>query len=115
MLFACGNKTFDVPAVYEEQQEQADIYPDYKDIIVPENIAPINFMVDGMEGLVVTFEGKGNKLTVSGIDRIDIDTTQWRSLLKENAGAEVQVTVSPSGSGEGLADVFKSLVKINKE
>lgn len=100
ILFACDNKTFDVPAVYEDLQEQANIYPDYKDIVVPENIAPINFMMEEIEGLVVTFEGKGNTLAVSGIDRIDIDTAQWRTLLKENAGAEVKVTVYAMKTGK---------------
>ena len=93
ILTACKQKTFDVPATYEEKTEQANIYPDYKDIVIPENIAPLNFMAEGAQALVVTFEGEGTTLTASGIDRIDVDTTEWRALLKENAGGELKVTV----------------------
>ena len=82
-----------MPATYEEKTEQANIYPDYKDIVIPENIAPLNFMAEGAQALVVTFEGEGTTLTASGIDRIDVDTTEWRALLKENASGELKVTV----------------------
>lgn len=94
LLAACGQKSLDVPSSFEESGKQANIYPDYRDIVVPENIAPLNFMIEGMEGLVVTFEGKdGKAITASGIDRIDIDTTEWRNLLKGNSGAKIKVTV----------------------
>ena len=94
LLMACGQKKYDVPATYTESEEQANIYPDYKDITVPENIAPLNFMIEGVEGIVATLEGKdGNSIIVSGKDRIDIDSTEWRNLLKGNAGAEIKVTV----------------------
>ena len=100
ILIACKQKTFDVPATYEDKTEQANIYPDYKDIVIPENIAPMNFMIEGAEGLVATFEGKGACMTVSGQDRIDMDTTEWRALLKENAGGELKVTVYAMTEGK---------------
>ncbi|MBR4161036.1 MAG: PD40 domain-containing protein [Bacteroidaceae bacterium] len=94
LLISCGQKSFDVPAVYEERQEQANIYPDYKDVVIPENIAPMNFMVEGCNGMVAVFEGKdASTLTVSGVDRIDMDTTEWRNLLKANAHGNIKVTV----------------------
>lgn len=94
LMISCGQKSYDVPTVFEESGKQADIYPDYKDIVVPENIAPLNFMVEGVEGIAVTLEGKNGKvLTTSGADRIDMDTTEWRNLLKENAGGKIKVTV----------------------
>lgn len=94
MMAACGKSGSDIPSTYEERSTQADIYPDYKDITIPVNIAPLNFMTEGTEGLVVTLQGKdGQTLTASGTDRIDMDTTEWRSLLKENAGGRIDVTV----------------------
>lgn len=94
LLLACGQKTYEIPATYEESGKQANIYPDYKDIVIPENIAPMNFMIEGIEGLVVTLEGNNGKaMTVSGEDRIDMDTTEWKNLLKENTGGQIHVTV----------------------
>lgn len=101
LLTACGKTAFDVPSSYEERATQADIYPDYKDITIPINIAPLNFMTEGTEGLVVTLQGsKGEALTASGIDRIDMDTTQWRSLLQANAGGKINVTVYTMEGGK---------------
>lgn len=94
MAAACGKKAPELPASYEESREQAEIYPDYRDITVPENIAPLNFMMNGAEGLVVTWEGEdGETLTSGGTDRIDMDTTEWRDLLTANRGKEIKVTV----------------------
>lgn len=94
LLASCGKPAREIPASYEESGEQAGIYPDYKDITVPENIAPLNFMMKGKEGLVVTWEGEnGSTLTVSGTDRIDMDSTEWRNLMRENAGKDIRVTV----------------------
>ena len=100
LLIACGEKKYDVPTTYVQVQEQASIYPDYKDIVVPENIAPLNFMVDGAEGMVVTLEGNGITLTASGTDRIDMDSTEWRNLLKGNMGKEITVTVYTQMDGK---------------
>ena len=94
-MAACGKQTsYDVPASFEVRDIQAEIYPDYKDIVVPENIAPLNFMIEGAEGMVVTLQGNdGKDMTVSGADRIDMDSAEWRNLLKGNLGKEIKVTV----------------------
>ena len=94
MLISCGQKSYQVPTSFEERQAQANIYPDYKDITIPENIAPLNFMVEVVQGMVVVLKGQnGQELVASGIDRIDMDTTAWRALLKENAGGKLSVVV----------------------
>lgn len=101
LLTACEKNSFDVPSTYEERTTLANIYPDYKDITIPVNIAPLNFMTNGTEGLVVTLQGsKGKTLTASGLDRIDMDTTEWHSLLKENAGDRLDVTVYTMEGGK---------------
>jgi hypothetical protein len=57
-------------------------------------------MVDGAEGMVVTLEGNGITLTASGTDRIDMDSTEWRNLLKGNMGKEITVTVYTQKDGK---------------
>lgn len=100
LMIACGEKKYDVPTTFEQVKEQASIYPDYKDIVVPENIAPLNFMVENADGMVVTLKGKSNTLTTSGTDRIDFDTTEWRNLLKENIGEDITITVYTQKDGK---------------
>ncbi len=110
LCVACGKQTFDMPSTYEDRTTQADIYPDYKDITIPRNIAPLNFMTEGTEGLVVTMQGKhGEALTVSGTDRIDIDTAEWRRLLNTNAGEEIKVTVYTMNDNKWLRHAQHSL------
>ena len=44
-LFAACARQAEIPAESTPVNEAADIYPDYRDIVVPPNIAPLNFMV----------------------------------------------------------------------
>ena len=76
MLASC-TKVYEVPTEYTEVPEQAPVYPDYRDLFVPANIAPLNFMVKGADGLVVVFEGEaGEPLCTGGSDRIDVDSAE---------------------------------------
>lgn len=110
LLTACGKTSFEVPSTYEERTAQANIYPDYKDITIPVNIAPLNFMTDGTDGVVVTMQGKGGEtLIASGTDRIDVDTTEWRRLLKDNVGGEIAVTVYTMEDGKWFRHAPHSL------
>ena len=44
LLSGCKPKA-EVPTQFAETNTEATIYPDYKDIMVPPNIAPLNFLV----------------------------------------------------------------------
>ena len=91
-LSAC-TRSYDVPSHYVEVSEQAPIYPDYRDVCVPCNIAPLNFMIKGADGIVVVFEGEaGVPLCTGGTDRIDVDSVAWRDLLTANVGKDIRVT-----------------------
>ena len=101
ILIACSQKKYDIPSDFTESKAQANIYPDYKDITIPVNIAPLNFMMEGSEGLVAVYKGaNAQALTASGVDRIDVDTTEWRNLLKENIGKDIVVTVYSMQEGK---------------
>ncbi|MBR1467169.1 MAG: PD40 domain-containing protein [Bacteroidaceae bacterium] len=92
-ITAC-TKSYEVPTQYSDVEGQAPMYPDYKDVVIPQNIAPLNFIIKDAEGLVVVFEGdRGSCLTVSGEDRIDIDSAEWRNLLTAERGGEIKVSV----------------------
>ena len=58
-LFAACARQAEIPAESTPVNEAADIYPDYRDIVVPPNIAPLNFMVksEGDEYVAAVTDG----------------------------------------------------------
>ena len=74
------------------------IYPDYCDITIPENIAPLNFLLRGdCEAVEVkagetTINSKGNEV-VFGMD-------DWKELLSQYAGKQISITVTALIDGQ---------------
>ena len=74
------------------------IYPDYCDVTIPENIAPLNFLLRGdCEAVEVkvgetTNNSKGNEVV------FDID--DWKELLSQYAGKQISVTVTALIDGQ---------------
>jgi len=97
LLAACGKPTAQVPAQYAQLEERADIYPDYTDIVVPPNIAPLNFMVRDTlaDAFVAHLQGKGAELlAAAGADGvIQMDMSEWKKLLADSKGADIRVSV----------------------
>ena len=77
-------------------EEQPDIFPDYRDITVPCNIAPLNFMVRDAGRVQAEFSIDGNTaLRITGKEGIiDIPLKKWKSVLQEASGKAVRVDVS---------------------
>ena len=75
--------------------EEAPIYPDYKDVTVPANIAPMNFGVRGAEYMKAVGKVDGNEVfKASGEDRICLSQPEWQSVLKTASGKDIEITVS---------------------
>nr|MBP7471719.1 PD40 domain-containing protein [Prevotella sp.] len=68
------------------------IYPDYTDVTIPKNIAPLNFMMrDKVDGVAVYVNGDDYYSSDDGDVRFDIGT--WRELLSDNAGKKIEIKV----------------------
>lgn len=93
---ACSEKTLDVPTHYTEVQEPVSIYPDYKGVVVPPNIAPLNFLVrsPGRDYVAVLGNGK-EELVVSAqaSQTIQFDEAAWHRLLDTHRGDSLQMTI----------------------
>lgn len=77
-----------------------EISPDYINVTIPPNIAPLNFMMKGAEKISVIIEGQGRKVTAgSSGNKAFISYGKWRTLLKESAGDSLSVTVSALEGG----------------
>lgn len=86
-----------VPQNATPVRETAQIFPDYRDITIPPNIAPLDVQVrsEGRE-FVAHIEGpRGKDLTAAaGADgKLMLDSIEWRSLLAEARGADLKVTL----------------------
>ncbi len=96
VVVGCKPKA-EVPAQFAEADIEVNIYPDYKDVVVPPNIAPLNFIVrdSTATAYVVQFKGNGKELLTAAADDaiVEIDTTEWRSLLMGNKGSDISVDV----------------------
>lgn len=95
LLTACSAEV-SIPADSTPVDEQADLYPDYRDIVIPPNIAPLNVRVTSEgEDFVADIKGPSGQLTAAaGKDgKFFLDPTEWKSLLDNNKGRELDVTL----------------------
>lgn len=77
-------------------QGEVTVYPDYRDVTVPCNIAPLNFHYSGRGKALTTFECDGATLRIRGRN-VRIGQTEWRKLLENAAGKDIHVTSSLLG------------------
>ncbi len=81
------------------------IYPDYKDVTIPCNIAPINFSVaDTLQADALVISANGDTLT-TGISNgcVDIPIKRWRAFLADKAGSSLTFTICRKTNEEWLA------------
>lgn len=72
------------------------IFPDYSGVTIPQNIAPLNLMVEDADHVQARFLVDGREmLAVSGEEGvIDVDESDWHQLLSQVAGRQMKVEVS---------------------
>ena len=74
----------------------ADIFPDYVDVTIPCNIAPMNFQLNGAENIETQLIIKGENMSfqVEGEDGdFEIPEKKWRTLLEANKDKDIEFTV----------------------
>ncbi len=93
ILLASGCISWKTPA--SSTDELPAIFPDYKDVTVPCNIAPLNFMVEGAERVQAEFSIDGDPvLNVTGEEVVRIPEKEWHGMMEELKGGKVSVEVS---------------------
>ena len=104
LLFLSGGKRRQVPSSFTQMNEEPRIYPDYTDVTVPPNIAPLNFMVDSVDDVVAEFSFQNTKITYGGKDgKVRIDEDEWHQMLASAIGKSLSVTVYTEKDGKWLA------------
>ena len=79
--------------------EYPKIFPDYHEVVIPPNIAPLNFMVEGVDEIFVEFHLDGKCcFSISCQDGIaDIPMDKWTDMLGKARGKEIEIHVSTWG------------------
>ena len=82
-----------VPEHYRQLQVLPKIYPDYADVTVPVNIAPLRFeLLSGGDEVVTRFSAAGGEIVCGGLKACpDID--DWKALACKAKGHDISVEV----------------------
>ena len=93
--FCCLTSCHDiqVPGQFTQVQHLPSIYPDYTDVAIPVNIAPLTFQLeDSCDAMVARFT-VGDHQLVCGGQSAQPDIHEWRQLMRQAVGRAVSVEV----------------------
>ena len=90
VMASCGNK---IPEEFSERDELPAIYPDYTNVTVPVNIAPLTFEMDGKVDDMVARLTAGDEEVICGGGKVQPDADDWRRLTESAKGSAIEVEV----------------------
>lgn len=98
LLSAC--RQAQVPPTYTDSKSLPDIYPDYTNVTVPANIAPLRFQLMSQADDVVTrFTGGGSEIVCGGRKAMP-DEDDWRDMVGKCNNADITVEVYAEKDGQ---------------
>lgn len=92
-----------VPQNYTQENGKPEIYPDYTDVVVPPNIAPLNFAMRDIDNIVARFTYGSTSVTYGEGRKVLIDEEEWKELLGEAKGGDIKVEVFAEKDGKWKA------------
>lgn len=100
-VFGCsnGNLTADDGSGFSE------IYPDYKDVTIPANIAPLNFHYTSEEvtKAVTTFTVGDKTESIKGL-KVEWPLRKWKSFMEGSEGKTIHVSSEVKCNGQTMTD-----------
>lgn len=100
IVSSCSDR---LPETFTENNNIPAIFPDYTELVIPPNIAPLNFRIkeQGEEFAVHISSKNGSKIVIAGKNPvIQINNTDWKELLNSNKGEELNVDVFCRNAGK---------------
>lgn len=91
-LFAACNQV-QIPTDYTDSNALPKIYPDYTNVTIPINIAPLTFELDEPADGFVARYSFGNDEIVCGGDKAQPDIDDWRQLTAKASGKAIAVEI----------------------
>lgn len=105
LLAACSTKA---PSSYITTNSTPTIFPDYKDITIPRNIAPMNFLIEEEgDAFITELISESETVTIKG-NNVRIPKSKWNNLTK---ASEISVHIYVRSNGQWAAlNSFKMTV-----
>lgn len=102
-MVSCSKKVENPEIVSDYPQ----IFPDYIDVTIPSNIAPLNFNIvknenypDDIECVdVIAYGDKGEEIHTQG-EYVDFDIDEWHELIDTNIGGDIVIRVCVLKNGK---------------
>lgn len=112
-LFITSCKT-DIADFIDEKKE-ASIFPDYYNLVLPANIAPLNFVIKEKADkyFVRIKSNQGNTYDIcQSSPKIDISEKKWKKLLSESVNANLYISIfaKKDGKWHKYSDIKDSVV-----
>lgn len=86
-----------MPSSYKQIEAVPSIFPDYTEVLIPSNIAPLNFCIEENGQDFVTVITGGSQKAIIGGDKVKIAPRKWEN-LKKNGVIDVTVYVKNDNS-----------------
>ena len=100
-LYACSP----CPESVQPADRLLELYPEYQDVTIPCNVAPLNFLVrnEGVDAVCVSVKGASDSLQINARgNKAVFPLKAWRALLEAEKGHTLEVTVTARTSGRWL-------------
>ena len=112
LLTACSSG---IPGDSQKMDKAVRLYPDYMEVVIPYNIAPLNFIVkeEGVDCVVKVSGENNNSITIGGGKKMKacFPEKKWRKLLSENKGKYLTYDVFVKQGGDWIQyNSFKNRV-----
>lgn len=100
LAVSCGKDI----TVTEQLDQKPEIFPDYSEVTVPPNIAPLNFSYLGDKpARLIVSAGSLTRQIKAENGLFSFPKSLWKELTKNNEGGEISLTVAVNDSEEWLA------------
>ena len=92
LLCGCTHRP-SLPENYTSESSLPIITPDYIQVTIPPNIAPLNFMVSEAEECVAEFTWPGGKQTFGEKNKVVIPEKEWKQMMEAAKGDSIRIVV----------------------
>lgn len=100
LLLICGcNSHPSLPESFRSESQLPAITPDYTQVTIPPNIAPLNFMVSEAEECVAEFTWPGGKQTFGEKNKVVIPEKEWKQMMESAKGDSIRIVVYTQADG----------------
>lgn len=99
VLTSCSSQ---IPSQYNDSSQLPHIFPDYTNVTVPSNIAPLHFEFTGHADDMVSRYTAGSKEYVYDGIKSEPSESDWKKMTEESKGKDIKVEVFVENDGKWI-------------